>query len=321
MYCGITLKWDYVARTVDLSMHGYIGKALNSYLVKRPKRPQHAPHAWTVPSYGSKVQLTPPADNSEPLDACGLTRIQQIIGTLLFHGRAIDSTLLVALRTLSTAQSKETAATAQVITQLLNYYATHPNATIWFIASNMHLHIHSNASYLSEIRSRSRAGGYFFLSDRPKKLLPKPHNTAPPLNGAIYVHSSIMRCVLSSPIEAEAGALFHNAKDAAPFRITLLKLGHPQGPTPIQTDNACASGIFNDTVKQRRSEAMDMRFYWIKDRVAKDQYVVHWRKGRSNLANYFTKHHSLSHHCLMRLQYLVNLHRSASLQGCVEPAP
>jgi hypothetical protein len=35
-----------------------------------------------------------------------------------------------------------------------------------------------------------------------------------------------------------------------------------------------------------------MRCYWIKDRVAQDQYVVHWRKGSDNLANYFTKHHS-----------------------------
>jgi len=310
MYCGITLKWDYVARTVGLSMPSYIEKALKTYLDKRPKRPQHAPHAWTAPSYGSKVQLTPPADNSKPLNAGGLTRIQQIIGTLLFYGRAINSTLLVALGTLSGAQSKGTAATAPAITQLLNYCATHPDATIRF----------SNASYLSEIRARSRAGGYFFLSDKPKKLPHEPRNTPPPLNGAIHVHSSIMRSVLSSATEAETGALFHNAKDAAPFRITLLELGHPQGPTPIQTDNACALGIINDTVKQRRSRAMDMRLYWIKDRVAQDQFDVHWRKGSDNLADYFTKHHSPSHHRLMRSWYLVHLHRPASLQGCVEPA-
>jgi len=255
----MSLKWDYVVGTVNLSMPGYIEKAFETYLDERPKRSQHAPHAWTAPSYGSKVQLTPPADNSEQLDAGGLTRIQQIIGTLLFYGHAINSTLLVALGTLSAAQFKGTAA-AQAITQLLNYCATHPDATIRFIASNMHLHIHTNTSYLSEIRARSRAGGYFFLSDKPKKLPPKPHNTPPPLNGAIHVHSSIMRSVLSSATEAETGALFHNAKDAAPFRITLLELGHPQGPTLIQTDDACALGIINDTVKQRRSKTMDMRF-------------------------------------------------------------
>jgi hypothetical protein len=47
----------------------------------------------------SPHRLTP----SGFLDAGGLTRIQQIIGTLLFYGRAINSTLLVALRTLSAA--------------------------------------------------------------------------------------------------------------------------------------------------------------------------------------------------------------------------
>ena len=203
----MSLKWDYVVGTVNLSMPGYIEKALKTYLGKRPKRPQHVPHAWTAFSYGSKVQLTPLADKSKPLNAGGLTRIQQIIGTLLFYGRAIDSTLLVALGTLPAAQSKGTAATAQAITQLLHYCATHPDATICFIASEMHLHIHSNASYLSEIRARSRAGGYFLLSDKPKKLPPKPHNTLAPLNGAIHVHSSIMRSVLSSATETETGAL------------------------------------------------------------------------------------------------------------------
>jgi len=228
MYCGITLQWDYVARTVNLSMPGYIEKALKTYLDKRPKRPQHALHAWTAPSYCFKVQLTPPAD-SKPLDAGGLTRIQQIIGTLLFYGRAIDSTLLVALSTLSAAQSKGTAATAQAITQLLSYCATHPDATIRFIASKVRLHIHSNAAYLSEIRARSRAGGYFFLSDKPKKLPPEPHNAPPPLNGAIHVHSSITRFVLSSATEArffitqkmQRLSVSHSFKDPRQDRLTM----------------------------------------------------------------------------------------------------
>jgi hypothetical protein len=66
--------------------------------------------------------------------------------------------------------------------------------------------------------------------------------------------------------EAETGAGFINAKDAVPIRTTLAELGHPQGPTPLQFDNKCATGIINDTVTQRRSKAMDMRFYWLRDR-------------------------------------------------------
>ena len=40
---------------------------------------------------------------------------------------------------------------------------------------------------------------------------------------------------------------------------TLNDLGHPQPPTTLVADNSTASGIANDTVKQRRSKAVDMR--------------------------------------------------------------
>jgi hypothetical protein len=77
-------------------------------------------------------------------------------------------------------------------------------------------------------------------------------------------------------------------------------MGHPQEATPLQTDNACASSIVKDIVKQRRSKAMDMQFYWVKDSVDQGQYNVHWRHGTDNLANYFTKQHSQLHHCLIQ---------------------
>ena len=80
------------------------------------------------------------------------------------------------------------------------------------------------------------------------------------------------------------------------MRITLEELGYPQPPTPLQTDNSTASGIVNDTVKQRRSKAIDMRFYWIRDRVRQGQFFIYWRKGSINLADYFTKHHAPTHH-------------------------
>jgi hypothetical protein len=311
LYCGISLAWDYTARTVDLSMPNYIKKALAAFQATAPTRKEHAPHAWNKPNYGAHTQLTAEEDTSEPLNAAGLTRLQVVIGTLLFYARAIDSTMLVALGTLSSAQAKGTEATALALTHLLNYCATHPDAVLRYTASDMYLHVHSDASYLSERNARSRAGGLFFLSDKPDDptKAPAPDSVPPPLNGAVLVYCSIMKVVLSSATEAEFGGLFFNSKEAVPLRTMLEELGHPQGPTPIQTDNACAAGIANDTVKQRRSKAMDMRFYWIKDRVAQGQFIIHWRRGIDNLADYFTKHHSPAHHQLMRSRYLLELHR------------
>jgi hypothetical protein len=320
LYCAFTLEWDYELRMVHLSMPGYIEKALQRFQTPLPSRAQHSPHAWIAPTYGQPTQYTEPADTSEPLPPAGLTRLQEIIGTLLYYARAVDSTMLVALGSLASAQSKGTQATARAATQLLNYCATHPDAKLCYKASDMVLHVHSDASYLSERQARSRSGVFFYLSSQPTdpNIAPSPTATPPPLNGAILVHSSIMSTVMSSATEAEAGALFYNAKEATVLRNTLNALGHPQPPTPIQTDNACAAGIANDSIRQRRSKAMDMRFYWVRDRVARGEFLVYWRTGTDNLADYFTKHHSPSHHRRMRSRYLVALHKPHFSQGRVD---
>jgi hypothetical protein len=218
---------------------------------------------------------------------------------LLFYARAIDSTLLTAIGELATEQSQATKTTMEKLTQLLNYCASHPNSTVRFTASDMLLAVESDASYLSVVKGRSRAAGYFFLTN-------KPISTQGPYkpNGAVHVLCHIMREVLSSAIEAELGALFHNGKEACPLRIALEEMGHPQPATPMATDNSTASGIATDSVKQKRSKAFDMRFYWIRDRVRQGQFQIYWSKGQTNRADYFSKHHQASHHQAIRSTYL-----------------
>jgi hypothetical protein len=313
LYLAMTLNWDYIHSTVDISMPGYVAKALERFQHTPPRRAEHSPHAWSKPVYGTHPQLTSPVDNTALLPPSALTRIQEIMGTLLFYAHAIDCTMLVTLGTIASNQSKGAHVTAQAITQLLNYAAAQPNATVRYTASDMYLHIHSGASYLSEAKARSRAGGTFFLSSIPPNPLATPSPTAPPppYNGATHTISSIMWNVMASATEAELGAIFQNARDCVPLRIALEEMGHPQAATPIQTDNACAAGIANETVKQCRSKAIDMRFYWICDRIKQDQFIIHWRAGKDNLADYFTKHHSPAHHKLMRSRYLLELHEPA----------
>ena len=101
-----------------------------------------------------------------------------------------------------------------------------------------------------------------------------------------------------------AGGLFHNAKDGVTLRITLAELGHPQPATPIQTYNSNDTGIANRNVKQRKSKAMEMRFYWVQDRVHQKHFIIYWRPGEQNLADYFTKHYPAAHHQQIRPQYL-----------------
>ena len=75
-------------------------------------------------------------------------------------------------------------------------------------------------------------------------------------------------------------------------------------PTVIVTDNNTAVGIANDTIKQKQSKAMDMRFYWIRDRTRQGQFHIIWKSGKLNKANYFTKHFPGKFHQEIRSSYL-----------------
>ena len=233
-YCGLTIDWDYRARTCDISLPGYVERALHRFQHRPSKKPQYSPHAHQKPNYGSAQQLTLPEDTSAPLDSDSILRLQEIVGTFLYYARAVDSTMLVALGSIASANKSED--TARAITHLLNYAATNPDATVRYIASDMCLKIHSDASYLSEPKARSRAGGHFFLSSN-QLTPPSATSIPPPRNGAIHTLCQIMKVVLASATEAELGAAFFNAKDGVLCRTILEEMGHPQRNGSSSTSN------------------------------------------------------------------------------------
>jgi hypothetical protein len=73
------------------------------------------------------------------------------------------------LNDITTEQTKVNEKTQAATNQLLDYLATHSNATIRYHASGMELRIHSDASYLSVSNARSRLGGLFFLRNKSPK--------------------------------------------------------------------------------------------------------------------------------------------------------
>lgn len=232
-------------------------------------------------------------DESEALNKDRIKRIQEVVGTLLYYARAVDSTMLTALSSLASAQANGTVETERATNQLLDYCATHPNAGIVYHASEMRLRIHSDASYLCEPKARSRAGGHFYLSNKQDIN-----------NGAVINISTIIKHVMASAMESEIAAIFLNAREALPLRVLLEELGHHQEATEIVTDNSTAHGMINKTMTPRRSKSIDMRFHWLKCREAQQQFRILWAPGATNLADYFTKHFSPAHHRTVRGRYV-----------------
>jgi hypothetical protein len=244
-------------------MPGYINKALKKYQHPTPTAPQDTPYEAAPIQYGAKVQQVK-IDTTSPLSSAKLKQVQDIVGTLLYYTRVVSPTLLAALSAIAGQQSNGTQAMANACNQLLDYVATLPNVASWYHACDMILAVHTDASYLSKAGGKSRAVGYFYLTNQNNKNFNK---------GVILTLSAIIKHVMSSASEAELSALYYGCKMAAPLRTTLKELGHNHAnPTPITTDNITVQGLTMGTMTAKASKSMDQRFHWLKCHDAQCQF-------------------------------------------------
>jgi hypothetical protein len=97
--------------------------------------------------------------------------------------------------------------------QVFDNLATHPDTKVCFGASYMAINIHSDASYLTESKARSRACGHFFMEPLPQDGKPIK------LNEALHMFCLILWFVVASAAEAERGALLLIFQDGMIFKL------------------------------------------------------------------------------------------------------
>ena len=51
------------------------------------------------------------------------------------------------------------------------------------------------------------------------------------------------------------------------MRTDLAEIRHPGPPTPVASEIIAENNIINGTTKQKISRAIDMIFYWFRDRI------------------------------------------------------
>jgi hypothetical protein len=136
--------------------------------MKEPKHQQDTPSRYDMSVYGAKTQYAK-HDETPPLTAKQCLNIQKVAGSIFYYARAVDLTVLVPLNYIATEQTKANEKTQAATNQLLDYFATHPDATIIYHASYMIPHIHSDASYLSVSYARIHLGGLFFCGYKPPR--------------------------------------------------------------------------------------------------------------------------------------------------------
>jgi hypothetical protein len=123
---------------------------------------QHTRLSQSCLGHGCRqLRQTPAPLSKEPIKC-----MQDIFGALLYYRRAVDPTILPAISAVMSRQAQGTEALADACHQLLDYIFTHPNAGIHYLASNMILAVHTDASYLSK---HTRAVGHQCTSTSPKR--------------------------------------------------------------------------------------------------------------------------------------------------------
>ena len=171
----------------------------------------------------------------------------QILGSLLFYARTIDSPIIILLGAIASEQLNGTEATQKASQKPLNYCATFLNAKLYYQESQIPLHTHGGASYISAPKLIIQVIFHFYLGKKTNYPNTNMHN------GGIFVISGILKTFMSSVAEAEFGGLFANTREVKLICATPEELRHKQFPTPIITYNSKESGIVNNTIKKHHS--------------------------------------------------------------------
>ena len=144
--------------------------------------------------------------------------IHKFVGLFHYYAQTLAGTMLLSISSIATNITTVQKNDLNFrINQFLNYAATHTDANIWYIVSEMHLWIHYDASYISKPKARSCAGGFFYLSKKPNLPI-NPLQPSPPKIGAILIFCKIIVTVISLSQEAETGAAFINTCKAIRIR-------------------------------------------------------------------------------------------------------
>ena len=180
-------------------MKGYVKRVLQQYQHPTPTKHHYRPTKYAPPEYRKKIQYSN-EDTSQELTQLQKNHTQKACRKFLYDGRSINNTQLHALNELSIKATTATEETQEALTQFLNHCASNPNTRVIYSyrPSDIILSYNSDATYLVAPKSRSGAGGYYYLGNKDGTQF----------NGPIYVLANIINAVMGSAAEAEVGGLY-----------------------------------------------------------------------------------------------------------------
>jgi len=288
-YVGMDLKWDYNPEnpTLEISCDQVIPDALKRFYPNQTLKGADTPglevKGWTL-GPDNKVVV---AEDEEPIPMPEKTKfVQQFTGTLSHAARIVRHDLLPAVNEIASTQSAPTSKTMQQVDRLANYIARFPKGSVIYKTTEMIL----RAMYDSALRlhGKHKAGSILYHANK--------NDPPESIGNIIEVLCKLPPNVVASIAEGEYCSQFLTGQTAYWHRVILERMGYPQPSTILYGDNTTAIGIANDSIKAKKSKAMDNKMHWIRDRTRLKDFLPTHIATELNAADYQTKNLSVKEH-------------------------
>ncbi len=66
---------------------------------------------------------------------------------------------------------------------------------------------------------------------------------------------------------------------------------------------------------ENKLKSMDMKYHWLRCRISQEQFRHYWKAGKTNLADYVTKHHPSIHHQTTRGTFFTDISKLVELRS------
>jgi hypothetical protein len=267
---NMSVDRDREAGTIKLSQEAYIRRILDTFNMKECKGADN-------PEMSTDLYHPPDQSDLTPLDANQLTIYRSIVGSLAYA--AINTRLDIAHITneLARFQSKATQYHLKAAKYVLRYLKTTSSLGLLFTRHSdvtaPIIEIFSDASWGNDTETRRSTTGIVLK-----------------LNGNVICWKTKKQTTVAlSSTEAEYMALSDATGEALWFRSWIQEVFNLSPQTTLYVDNQSAIILAENDTFHQRTKHIDIRYHFVRERVASGDIVVKWVSTVEQQADLLTK--------------------------------